>query len=208
LGGLGVGVEVAELDASGAAVSWTTRAAPLVLGEGVGVLAALPAAVRVTFDGAPLDDPVVEEGVLPGSAAGVSDEADDDEVAVVGGLLLDRNCERMLEASLGETVVVVVVLAALAVTVTVTVTALELTLVVEVEDEDDVEEEVDVEEEEEVEVEEVEDVEEELEVVVPLSEPVMPPLTPAASINPRTLLSLVQITDVPGVRISGMAKHC
>jgi hypothetical protein len=53
----------------------------------VGV-AASPAAVRVTFDGAPELDPDrdVGEGVLPGSAAGVSDDVDDDDgVAVAGG---------------------------------------------------------------------------------------------------------------------------
>lgn len=85
-----MGVEVGGLDASGAAVSWTTRAASLELGEGVG-LAASPAAVRVTFVGTPeleLGDPDrdVGDGVLAGSAAGVSDEADDDDdVAVAGG---------------------------------------------------------------------------------------------------------------------------
>jgi len=86
-----VGEEVAGLDASGAAVSWTTRAASLALGEGVGVgLAASPAAVRVTFEGAARlelgdSDRDAGEGVLPGSAAGVSDETDeDDDVAVAG----------------------------------------------------------------------------------------------------------------------------
>jgi hypothetical protein len=172
----------------------------MAFGEGVGLgFAASPAAVRVTVDGG-LDDPDREVGEgLFGSATGVSNEADED-VAVGGGWAPDRNCERMPEASLGETVVVVVVLAELAVTVTVTVTALGLSLLVELE----VEDEVDVEE---VDVEEV-DVEEVLEVVVPLSEPVMPPLTPAALISPRTVLSVVQTIDVPGARISGMAKHC
>lgn len=83
-----MGVEVAGLDASGAAVSWTTRAASLALGEGVGVgLAASPAAVRVTFDGAAgveLDRDV-GDGVLAGSAAGVSDEDDDEEEVAVAG---------------------------------------------------------------------------------------------------------------------------
>jgi len=87
-----------------------------------------------------------------------------------------------------------------------------LPLVVEVEEVDveEVAEEEVVEEEvvEEEVVDEEVDVEVVLEVVVLLSEPVMPPLTPAASISPRTVLSLVQITDVPGARISGMAKHC
>jgi hypothetical protein len=167
----------------------------MAFGEGVGLgFAASPAAVRVTVDGG-LDDPDREVGEgLFGSATGVSNEADED-VAVGGGWAPDRNCERMPEASLGETVVVVVVLAELAVTVTVTVTALGLSLLVELEVED------------EVDVEEV-DVEEVLEVVVPLSEPVMPPLTPAALISPRTVLSVVQTIDVPGARISGMAKHC
>jgi len=146
-------------------VSW------IGFGEGVGLgPAASPAAVRVT-GGVELDDPDRDVGgVLLGFAAGVRDETDDDDNDVAVGWELDRNCERMLEASLGETVVVVVtvVLVELAVTVTVTVTALGLLLVVEVEDEVDVKEV--------------------LEVVVPLSEPVMPPLTPAALISPRTVL--------------------
>jgi len=79
----------------------------------------------------------------------------------------------MLEASLGETVVVVVVLTELAVTVTVTVTSLVLDVDVEVLDD----------------------------VVVldeeTLSEPVTPPLTPAAFIKETTVLSLVQTRDVP-----------
>jgi len=81
----------------------------------------------------------------------------------------------MLEASLGETVVVVVVLAELAVTVTVTVTPFGLLVLVDVED-----------------VEEVLD-----DVVVLGSEPVTPPLTLAPSIRETTVLSLVQSRDVP-----------
>jgi len=82
----------------------------------------------------------------------------------------------MLDASLGETVVVVVVLTELAVTVTVTVTSLGFpVLVVDVEVLDDV---VVLDEE-------------------TLSEPVTPPLTPAAFIRETTVLSLVQSRDVP-----------
>jgi hypothetical protein len=99
----------------------------------------------------------------------------------------------MLEASLGETVVVVVVLAELAVTVTVTVTSLGFPLVVDVKDE--------------VDREEVLDDESEL-VDVELSEPVTPPVTPEAFIMATTVLSLVQTIDVPGARRSGIAKHC
>jgi metal-sulfur cluster biosynthetic enzyme len=86
----------------------------------------------------------------------------------------------MLEASLGETVVVVVVLTELAVTVTVTVTSPGFPVLVD----------------------DVEDVEEVLDDVVvldeeTLSEPVTPPLTPAAVIREVTVLSLEQTRDVP-----------
>lgn len=88
-----------------------------------------------------------------------------------------RNWERMLEASLGETVVVVVVLTELAVTVTVTVTSLGFPVLVDVED--------------------VENVPDDVVVLDEMSEPVTPPLTPAAFIKETTVLSLVQSRDVP-----------
>lgn len=193
-----MGVEALGLATSGAAVSWMTFPEEVVVGEGVGS----PAAVRVTtVDGVlklGFEEPEVDAGgVVLGFAAEVSagrlveDEDDDDEVEVADGWPLDRNCERIPEASLGETVVVVVALAELAVTVTVTVTALTAPLVVDVEDEVKPE------------VEEVPDDE-----VVPTSEPLTPPLTPAAFIRPTTVLSLVQSRDVPAARILGMAKHC
>lgn len=193
-----MGVEALGLATSGAAVSWMTFPEEVVVGEGVGS----PAAVRVTtVDGVlklGFEEPEVDAGgVVLEFAAEVSagrlveDKDDDDEVEVADGWPLDRNCERIPEASLGETVVVVVALAELAVTVTVTVTALTAPLVVDVEDEVKPE------------VEEVPDDE-----VVPTSEPLTPPLTPAAFIRPTTVLSLVQSRDVPAARILGMAKHC
>jgi len=199
-----VGVEALGFAPSGAAVSWMTRPEELVVGEGVGFDESPPAVRVTTMDGVPrleFDDPEGDAGVLLGWAAGVSapveDEVEDDEVEVAGGWPSVRNFERMLEASLGDTVVVVVVLAEFAVTVIVTVTAPGLSLlllrplVVDVE----------------VDVEEVLD-----DVVVlvepTLSAPVMPPLTPAAFIRPITVVSLVHSRDVPGARISGMAKHC
>jgi hypothetical protein len=133
-------------------------------------------------------------GVLFGWAAGVSEGKVEDEVEdeIAGGWPAVRNFERMLEASLGETVVVVVELMELPVSVTVTWLGLPLV--------------------DEVEVDEVElDVEELLDngvVLVELSSPMMPPLTPAASIRPRTVLSLVQRRTVPGARTLGTAKHC
>lgn len=180
-----MGVEALGLATSGAAVSWMTFPEEVVVGEGVGS----PAAVRVTtVDGVlklGFEEPEVDAGgVVLGFAAEVSagrlveDKDDDDEVEVADGWPLDRNCERIPEASLGETVVVVVALAELAVTVTVTVTALTAPLVVDVEDEVKPE------------VEEVPDDE-----VVPTSEPLTPPLTPAAFMRPTTVLSLVQSRD-------------
>jgi len=177
----------------------------LLLGEGAGVgfpFGESPPAVRVTtVDGVLRLGFELEGdagGVLLGWAAGVSEgkvevEVDDDDNEVGGGWPSVRNFERMLEASLGETVVVVVELTELPVTVTVTVTWLGLPFV------------------ENVEVDEVElDVEELLDngvVLVELSSPVMPPLTPAACIRPRTVLSLVQRRTVPGARTFGTAKH-
>jgi len=134
-------------------------------------------------------------GVLLGSAAGVNSTTLEDEVG--DGWPSVRNFPRMLEASLGETVVVVVALRGLANTVTVTVTGSspkpplfdgEVEVVVEGLVDDVV-----------------------LVELSPLggsSEPVMPPLTPAAFIRPITVFSLVQRSDVPGARRSGMAKHC
>jgi len=169
--------------------------------EGVGLVASPPGVRRMTV-GVPeleTDDPEGDAGgVLPGSAAGVSSGIDEDEVEVAGGWPSTMNFERMLEASLGETVVVVVVLKELANTVTVTVRSggsssssfglpvftVDNEVVVELDDGmlDD--------------------------GVVELSEPAIPPLTPAALIRPITVLSLVQTRDVPEARISGMAKHC
>jgi len=204
----------------------------LLLGEGAGVgfpFGESPPAVRVTtVDGVLRLGFELEGdagGVLLGWAAGVSEgkvevEVDDDDNEVGGGWPSVRNFERMLEASLGETVVVVVELTELPVTVTVTVTWLGLPFVENVEVD---EVELDVEElldngmvlvlpfVENVEVDEVElDVEELLDngvVLVELSSPVMPPLTPAACIRPRTVLSLVQRRTVPGARTFGTAKH-
>jgi len=140
---------------------------------------------------------VVAEGVLLDSAAGVNSIGPGDEVG--DGWPFVMNFPRMLEASLGETVVVVVALRGLANTVTVTVTCSGPSPRPPLFDGG-------------VEV-VVEDV---LDFVVlvelfpseGLSEPVMPPLTPAAFIKPTTVISLVQRRDVPGARRSGMAKHC
>jgi hypothetical protein len=192
-----VGVGALGLAASGAAVSWMTFPEELVVEEGVGFEESPPAVRVTTIDGVPkleTDDPEGDAGVLLGFAARVSDGTLLDEVdEVADGWPLDRNCERMLEASVGETVVVVVVLAEPAVTVTVTVTSLELPLVVDVEDEDEVV---------------LDDVVLDDVVVLTLSEPVTPPLTPAAFIRATTVLSLVQSRDVPAARTLGMAKHC
>jgi len=164
----------------------------LVVEEGVGFGESLPSAgVRVTrIDGLELETSEIDDagGRLPASGFGVAlNTGELEEVEVAGGCPSLRNLERMLEASLGKTVVVVVELTELANTVTVTVlTPLGL-------DDDDVEEVLN-------------------DVVVlvdkPSSEPVMPPETPAALIRLRTVLSLVQSKDVPGARRSGMAKHC
>lgn len=184
-------MEALGLATSGAAVSWMTFPEELGVGEGVGFEASPPAVRVTTIDGVPkleLNDPEGDAGGLLATAVSAGTLLDDEADEVADGWPLDRNCERMLEASVGETVVVVVVLAELAVTVTVTVTSLGLPL------DDD---------KEEVEVEEVLD-----DVVVVLSEPVMPPLTPAAFMRPRTVLSLVQSRDVPAARTLGMAKHC
>jgi len=203
-----------------------TGTVELLLGEGAGVgfsFGEAPPAVRVTtVDGVlRLEFDELEGdagGVLLGWAAGVSageveDEVDDDDDEVGGGWPSVRNFERMLEASLGETVVVVVELTGLPVTVTVTVTALGFPIVEDVEVELDVEELLDDVEELLDDVEELlDDVEELLDDGVVLVElpscPVMPPLTPAACIRPRTVLSLVQSRAVPGARTLGTAKHC
>jgi len=139
-----------------------------------------------------------------------------DEVADCVGSPEFRNLESILEASLGETVVVVVE-AAEGATVTVTVTiwadeviVLEADVVV---DEDEVEEDVpDVDVVVVVELEEeVSDVDValavELEPEATASSPVIPPVTPAALIRARTLLSLLHIRAVPSPRTSGIAKH-
>jgi len=120
-----VGVEALGLDISGAAVSWMTIPE---LVEGVGFVES-PAGVRVTMiDG--------EGDELFGFSVEV--KLGTLEEVVAGGC--SRNFERMLIASLGETVVVVVVLTELASIVTVTVTGVgPLGLPV-----DDVEDDVDV----------------------------------------------------------------
>lgn len=181
-----------------------TRTAELPLGEGAGVgvwFGESPTAVRVTavdaveFEG--------DAGGLLGWAAGVTagevevddDDDDDGDEEVAGGWPSVRNFERILEASLGETVVVVVELTELPVTVTVTVTAFGFPIV------EDVEVELDL-----VELEELLD--DGVVVVEPSSFPVIPPVTPAAVITPRTVLSLVQTRSVPGARTLGTAKHC
>lgn len=166
-----MGVGEPGLGAPGAAVSWTTFPEELV--EGVGFVAS-PAGVRVTT--VPPPDPE-----LLGSGVGVNPGMLE-EVEVAGGWSSVRT-ERMLTASLGEIVVVVVVLTELANMVTVTVTWLGSLLGFPV---DDVEYDVDV-----------EDVlnDEVVVVEVSLSEPVMPPLTPAAFIRARTVLSVVQSRD-------------
>lgn len=197
-----MGVGPPGLGTSGIAVSWMTLAGGLVSveGEGVGIVGSPPGVRRMT-DRVPeleTDDSEGDAGgVLPGSAAGVSPGTDEDEVEDGGGWLLASSFEIMLEASLGERVVVVVVLTELANTVTVTVRCsggsssfglpvftVDNEVVVELDDGmlDDGE--------------------------VELSEPAMPPLTPAAFIRPITVLSLVQTRDVPEARTSGMAKHC
>jgi hypothetical protein len=135
-------------------------------------------------------------GVLLGSAAGVSPG-----VELEGVWPSVRNLLRMLEASLGVIVVVVVVLRALANTVTVTVSGVGSSLGLP--DRNGVV---------------VEDVLDDVVVVellepaglpsVELSEPVMPPVPPAAVIRPRAVLSLVQSRAAPGALRLGMAKHC
>jgi len=145
-----------------------------------------PPAERVTTDGAPgLEEE--DAGVLLGSATGVKPG-----VELAGGWPSVRNLLRMLEASLGATVVVVVVLRGSANTVTVTVRGLGSSpgLPLLDGDKEDVVEDV------------VDDV-----VLVELSEPVMPPSPPAAVIRLRAVDSLVQSSAVPGARILGMAKH-
>jgi hypothetical protein len=129
----------------------------------------------------------------------VEDDVADDVADVVDSLGF-RNFESMLDASPGETVVVVVE-AAEGITVTVTVTIWPDEVIVfeaDVVAEDEVEEvipDVDV------------ALAVELDSVATASDPVMPPVTPAALIRARTLLSLLQIRAVPGARTSGIAKH-
>jgi len=170
--------------------------AGLAFGEGEGGVESPPAA-RGMADGVPeleIDDPESDAGgVLLDSAAGVGPE-----VEVGGGWPSVRNLLRMLEASLGETVVVVVELRGLANTVTVTVLGSSFGLPLL-----DGDNEVDVDVLDDV----LDDVVELFGPSIDLSEPVMPPLPPAAVIRPRTVFSLVQSRDVPGARMLGMAKH-
>jgi hypothetical protein len=96
-------------------------------------------------------------------------------------------------------------LAALGIPLRLVVLEVDDEVVVEDVDDEFAVEEVDDEVDDEVVVEEVDnDVEP---VSVELSEPVMPPSTPAAVSRPRTFLSVVQTRVVPGVWMLGMARH-
>jgi hypothetical protein len=195
-----------------------------VEGEGMGFVES-PAGTR-GIDGEPEvevdDDDDLEGdagGVLVGSGVGVSGL----EVEVEGcGWPSVRNFSRILEASLGErvVVVVVVVLRGLANTVTVTVTGSGSSGLPDFNGGDDVEEVLDDVGFPLLDGEDEDDVEDVLDDVVLVElpgsarrpseppEPVTPPLTPEAVNMAITVLSLVQRRDVPGARMSGMAKHC
>jgi hypothetical protein len=170
----------------------------LVPGEGVGEGAGFLASPRA--ERRRMGDPEGDAGgVLFGSATGV--KSGGLEVELAGGWSVVRNFWRMLEASLGESVVVVVELRELANSVTVTVSGLVSSFGLESGNEVGVQGVLD-------------DVV--LEPVSPASpslgsegsEPVMPPSTPQDFIEAMTDFSLEHSRSVPGARIFGRAKHC